>query len=99
MKPKVYLETTIVSFLTARPSRDAAMAGLIEHTKTWWNERRLSYDLAISDVVIREASGGDGNAARRRREMLRVACDSGNSARQRTGPQFHLTPGRPSEGR
>jgi hypothetical protein len=71
MKPKVYLETTIVSFLTARPSRDAAMTGLIEHTKTWWNERRLNYDLAISDVVIREASGGDATAARRRREMLR----------------------------
>ena len=40
MKPKVYLETTIVSYLTARPSRDPVMNGMLEQTKKWWAEER-----------------------------------------------------------
>ena len=70
MKPAVYIETTIVSFLTARPSRDPVTSVFIEQTKAWWNQRRMNYELFASDVVLREASQGDVNAARRRKEVL-----------------------------
>lgn len=70
MKPRVYLETTIVSYLTARPSRDAVMAGMIEQTKKWWVAERERFDLVVSDIVIREAATGDVAAAHRRSEIL-----------------------------
>lgn len=71
MKSKVYLETTIVSYLTARPSRDPVMHGLIGETKAWWEGRREAYELWVSDLVMLEASQGDPSAARRRQAVLR----------------------------
>jgi len=71
MKPSVYLETTIVSYLTARPTHDPVMMGMIEQTKTWWAQERENFDLIVSDVVLREASSGDPEAAKRRMEILR----------------------------
>lgn len=71
MKPKVYLETTIVSYLTARPSRDAVMQGMIEQTKKWWAHEREGFELIVSDVVVTEASAGDAAAAVRRLAALR----------------------------
>ena len=59
MKPKVYLETTIVSHLTARSPRDVVMAAMLEQTKKWWASERNRIDLFVSDIVIREASAGD----------------------------------------
>ena len=70
-KPTIYVETTVISFLTARPSRDPATAGFIEQTKSWWSQRRAKYELIVSDVVLREASRGDADAAKRRKEVLR----------------------------
>ena len=71
MKPKVYLETTIVSYLTARASHDVVMAAMLAQTKNWWKSERNRFDLFISDIVIREASGGDSAAVRKRLEILR----------------------------
>ena len=71
MKPKVYLETTIVSYLTPRPARDVVMAAMLEQTKKWWTSERNRFDLFVSDIVIREASAGDAVAVRRRLEILR----------------------------
>lgn len=71
MKPKVYLETTVVSYLTARPSREAIMAGMIEQTKRWWADERQGFDLLVSDVVVAEAAAGDANAAARRLAVLK----------------------------
>jgi hypothetical protein len=70
MKPKVYLETTIVSYLTARPSRDPVLNGMLEQTKKWWAEERDAFELVVSDIVLREASAGDTGAARRRLTAL-----------------------------
>ncbi|MEO5804374.1 MAG: type II toxin-antitoxin system VapC family toxin, partial [Verrucomicrobiota bacterium] len=72
MKPKVYLETTIVSYLTARPARDVIMTATLEQTKKWWASERNRFDLFISDIVIREASSGDATAVRKRIEILRA---------------------------
>ena len=70
MKPKVYLETTIPSYLTARPSRDLVTAAHQQITREWWDTRRHAFDLFISQMVIDEASAGDPDAAARRLEAL-----------------------------
>jgi hypothetical protein len=59
MKPKVYLETTIPSYLMARPSRDLVTAAHQQITREWWETRRQDFDLFISQMVIDEASAGD----------------------------------------
>lgn len=70
MKPSVYIETTIPSFLTGRRSVNLIVAGKQEVTLQWWETRRCHYDLHISQFVIDEASEGDSGAAQRRLEML-----------------------------
>lgn len=70
MKSKVYLETTIVSYLTATPSRDIVQAAHQQITREWW-ERRTRFDLFVSQVVISEAELGDGDAAKRRLAALK----------------------------
>ena len=65
MKPRVYLETTIVSYLTASPSRDIVQAAHKQITREWW-ERRQQFDLFVSQAVITEAHRGDAEAAARR---------------------------------
>ena len=71
MKPKVYLETTVASNLTAWPSRDIVMAANQEVTREWWTNRQDAFDLFVSQTVIQESSAGDSDAAQRRLEVLR----------------------------
>ena len=56
MKPKVYLETTIPSYLTSRPSRDLVTAAHQQITREWWDTRRHAFDLFVSQMVLDEAS-------------------------------------------
>jgi PIN domain len=72
MKPKLYLETSIVSYLTARPSHDLIVAAHQQVTRDWW-ETRSSFDLYISQFVLDEATAGDMEAAGRRLSALRGA--------------------------
>lgn len=69
--PKVYLETTIASYLTAWPSRDLVMAANQELTREWWANRKDAFELFVSQTVIKEASAGDSDAAQRRLEFLK----------------------------
>ena len=71
MRPTVYLETTIPSYLTARPSRDLVTAARQEVTRTWWETRRERYDCHISRVVLDECGLGDPVAAAYRLDALR----------------------------
>ena len=66
MKPTVYIETTIPSFLTARPSNNLIVAGKQEVTRQWWEMRREKYELFVSELVFDEALKGDIDAAERR---------------------------------
>src|ERR1039458_6560481 len=66
----VYIETTIVSFLVARPSRGKILAGHQELTRQWWQEGRLRYKCVTSEEVLREASLGEAEMSRRRAEAL-----------------------------
>lgn len=70
MKPRVYLETTIPSYLTAWLSRDLVMAGHQQTTREWWDARREDFELFVSQFVIDEAGAGDPDAAKRRLESL-----------------------------
>ena len=71
MKSKVYIETTIVSYLTAWRSPQLIMAANQESTRSWWDDDRHNFDLYISEAVIQEASAGDPIAARHRLEAIR----------------------------
>lgn len=70
MKPKVYLETTIPSLLTAWPSRDLIIAADQQTTRDWWENRRRDFELFVSPEVLGEASQGDPEAARLRLETI-----------------------------
>ncbi len=70
MEKRVYIETTIVSYLTTRPSRDLIRAAHQEITRERWEERRRFYDLYTSQFVLDEASDGDPLAARARLDVL-----------------------------
>ena len=69
-KPSVYIETSLVSYLTARPSRDLLVAAHQQLTVTWWDEQRTRYELFTSQVVLAEARAGDPDAAQRRLAVL-----------------------------
>jgi predicted nucleic acid-binding protein len=69
-RPKVYIETSIVSYLTARPSNDIRAAANQNATAEWWDIQRPKYDLFVSEFVIAEASLGDSEAAQRRLKVI-----------------------------
>lgn len=69
-KPRLYLETTIPSYLTAWPSRDPYVAKQQLITKEWWSDRREYFDIFISDFVLEEAAEGDPDAASERLKVL-----------------------------
>ncbi|PWU17368.1 MAG: DNA-binding protein [Verrucomicrobia bacterium] len=71
MKASVYLETSVVSYLTARVSRDVVMAGHQASTVEWWDNHRRKFDLLISRLVLDEASEGDPEAVKRRLKILK----------------------------
>lgn len=64
--PTVYLETTIPSYLAARPSRDLIIAAHQQITHEWWREARHRFDVYISEAVLAEIRAGDPDAAARR---------------------------------
>ncbi|MGZ5431345.1 MAG: type II toxin-antitoxin system VapC family toxin [Thermoanaerobaculia bacterium] len=70
MLPKVYIETTIVSYLTGRPSREVVALGHQQVTRDWWERDRSDFELYTSEVVIAEAERGDAEAARARLAVL-----------------------------
>lgn len=70
MKAKVYLETTIVSYLSARASRDLITAAHQQITQDWWDNHRSGFDLFVSQLVIEEATSGDEQAVHRRLQLL-----------------------------
>lgn len=70
MAKSVYIETSIASYLTARPSRDVRAAAWQEITNQWWEDVRPDYELFTSELVIVEVSAGNPEAAARRLEAL-----------------------------
>ena len=70
MKPKIYIETSIPSYLTARLSNDIRVIANQNTTIEWWENRRTKFNLFISEFVLAEASLGNSDAAKRRLSAL-----------------------------
>ena len=66
MKQTVYVETSIISYLTARPSYDVRVIAWQDYTATWWRIAPEKYELYVSELVRQEAGRGDADAAGRR---------------------------------
>jgi hypothetical protein len=66
----IYIETTVVSYLVANPSRDSILAAHQKLTRQWWQDERQRYQCVTSREVLREASMGDTEMSRRRAEAL-----------------------------
>jgi hypothetical protein len=65
----VYIETSILSYLTAKASRDLILVARQELTKEWW-ENRNRFELFRSEVVLEELSQCDSEAAKRRIDVI-----------------------------
>jgi hypothetical protein len=70
VKASIYVETTIISYLVARPSRDLVTIAHQETTFEWWEKRRKDFDLYYSQLVWDEASAGDKIEASKRQKVL-----------------------------
>ena len=66
----VYIETSIVSHASARPSSDVLIAALQQQARQWWATERTNFELVTSQLVIDEASAGDDSAAEERLKLL-----------------------------
>ena len=70
MKPTVYIETTVISYLTAKPSRDLIIAAHQQITHDWWDMALPHFDVFVSPIVLEEISRGDAQAAKLRLETV-----------------------------
>lgn len=70
-KFSVYIETSIISYLAAKPSRDLLTAACQQITLEWWEDKRNEYNLFTSELVVAEAKIGDQDAAAKRLKLLR----------------------------
>lgn len=70
MSETVYIETSILGYLTARSTKNLILAANIEVTREWWESRSSAFTLYISQVVLDEAARGDAEIALRRLEII-----------------------------
>jgi len=71
MKSKVYLETSIISYLTAHPSNDVITAGHQLTTLDWWQNHRRNFEIFASELVVQEAGLGNVRMAQKRLDVLK----------------------------
>jgi predicted nucleic acid-binding protein len=72
MSETIYLETSIIGYLTARTSNNLILMANVEATREWWEIRRTQFDLYISQTVLDEVARGDTEIASRRLDLLSV---------------------------
>ena len=70
MNPTAYIETSVVSYLTARPSRDVVVAAYQEVTREWWRAAAARFHVVASELVVVECQAGDRSAAHARLKAL-----------------------------
>lgn len=70
MSETVYIETSILGYLTARSTKDLILAANIEITRDWWEFRRNVFTLYTSEAVLEEGAQGDAEIAAQRLEIL-----------------------------
>jgi predicted nucleic acid-binding protein len=70
MKPKVYIETSVISYLASRETNKIPAAAWRQATLDWWSSQRLRFDLFTSELVVEESEQGHPDAAQRRLDAL-----------------------------
>ncbi len=70
MSETVYIETSILGYLTARSTKNLILAANVEVTRDWWENYRGAFDLYVSQIVLDEAALGDSEIAAKRLEIL-----------------------------
>jgi len=70
MKPKVYLETSFVSYLAARLSQDLTTLQRQLSSQRWWEEKRHEFELLAAESVFLECTIGDLQAIESRMSVL-----------------------------
>ncbi len=70
MLPRTYLETSLISYVVGRPSRDVITLANQQLTREWWETQRLKYELFVSELVIAEAEIGDETVAQNRLSLM-----------------------------
>jgi len=70
MAQSVYIESSVISYLVARPSRDVVVAAHQAITEAWWQSQRAEFDLFVSSLVIQEISRGDAAASEKRLQAV-----------------------------
>jgi predicted nucleic acid-binding protein len=70
-KPIIYIETSIISYIAARPSPDLMTAACQQVTAEWWETSRRSYNVVTSALVVAESQEGDAHTAKKRIDLLR----------------------------
>lgn len=68
--PRLYVETSVVSYLRQRPSAQVVAAARQILTRRRWDQERDNYTLATSQYVVDEAAAGDPDLAKERLESL-----------------------------
>ena len=71
MKPTVFLETTIPSYLATWQNPQIVMAARQQITHDWWDKHRDKFDFFISQIVLDESAGSDPVASAKRLDILR----------------------------
>jgi len=88
MKPTVYIETSVISYLTAQMSRDLVVAAHQQLTADWWQQALPQFEPFVSSVVLEEIAKGDPEAANKRKTsvatfgILEVSTDVRDLAEQ-----------------
>jgi predicted nucleic acid-binding protein len=70
VKPRVYVETSVIGHLTSWPQSDVTVVAHQITTGKWWQTASVRFDLLVSEPVVREAAAGDPRAARGRLEVI-----------------------------
>jgi hypothetical protein len=69
-RKSLYVESTIPSYATARPSKELIAAVRQVMTRDFWEQERHNYDLYVGQSVVDECSKGDGEAVKRRMDFI-----------------------------
>ena len=70
MKSSVYVESSVISYLTARPSRDVVKSARQTLTVEWWQSSQAEFNIFVSTLVRKEIAAGDPVAAAQRLAII-----------------------------
>ncbi|NEP84404.1 MAG: type II toxin-antitoxin system VapC family toxin [Okeania sp. SIO3C4] len=70
MSKTLYLETSVIGYLTARPSQNLIVAANMTVTREWWDTCRDNFEIYVSETVLNEIAKGDPEMAQKRIEVI-----------------------------